>query len=299
LVNKNNVAQNTTKTCNKCYEEKQISEFHKHKKNKDGHSGTCKGCAREINKQYRKDNQEILRQKRKEYYENNKEEILEKQRLYYEENKDYINERSRAYYDENREYLLEKGKEWYWDNREYDLYLSRMWYEENKDHKSNYDKKYHEENKERRRKQSREWRQDNPEKKKEINDRWKEENKEWYKKCMRDWKRRKYKEDSHFRMSLLIRAMLQRIKNAQSDNVATRKDLCYGPDELKMRLEYQFHNGMSWDNYGEWHIDHKIPIQHFLNKGETRPHIINALSNLQPLWATDNIKKGSKFVYVK
>ena len=45
----------------------------------------------------------------------------------------------------------------------------------------------------------------------------------------------------------------------------------------------------SWENYGEWHIDHIIPLCNY-NK-ETCTTVINALSNLQPLWATENLKK--------
>ena len=50
---------------------------------------------------------------------------------------------------------------------------------------------------------------------------------------------------------------------------------------------------MSWENYGEWHIDHKKPISKFDKK--TNLKIINSLCNLQPLWAKDNLSKGNKF----
>jgi len=59
-------------------------------------------------------------------------------------------------------------------------------------------------------------------------------------------------------------------------------------------ISSRFTPGMSWDNYGEWHIDHKIPVSHFVNKGEVRPHIINALCNLQPLWAEENLSKNDR-----
>jgi hypothetical protein len=50
---------------------------------------------------------------------------------------------------------------------------------------------------------------------------------------------------------------------------------------------------MSWSNYGRWHIDHKKPISKF--KDGSNISVINALSNLQPLWAKDNLSKGNKF----
>ncbi|MFA5340263.1 MAG: hypothetical protein WC332_00660 [Clostridia bacterium] len=65
---------------------------------------------------------------------------------------------------------------------------------------------------------------------------------------------------------------------------------------LKAHLEKQFKAGMSWNNDGKWHIDHKIPMSAF--NFET-PEDIDfkkcwALSNLQPLWAVDNLKKHNK-----
>jgi hypothetical protein len=70
--------------------------------------------------------------------------------------------------------------------------------------------------------------------------------------------------------------------------------LGYSSIELKEHIELLFIDGMSWDNHGEWHIDHKKAVSLF-NK-ETHPSIVNALSNLQPLWAIDNIKKSNKII---
>lgn len=64
------------------------------------------------------------------------------------------------------------------------------------------------------------------------------------------------------------------------------------PSVLKEYIENKFQSGMSWDNQGEWHIDHIIP----LSSGKTEKEILMLChyTNLQPLWAIDNIKKGSK-----
>lgn len=72
--------------------------------------------------------------------------------------------------------------------------------------------------------------------------------------------------------------------------------LGYSIEELKKHLEKQFKDGMTWKNYGKWHIDHIIPISAF--NYET-PDDIDfkkcwSLSNLQPLWARDNVKKKDK-----
>ena len=69
----------------------------------------------------------------------------------------------------------------------------------------------------------------------------------------------------------------------------------YSQQELKMHLSSLFLSGMSFDNHGSWHIDHIKPIKVFMQEGVTDPKIVNALSNLQPLWAKDNLSKGSRF----
>lgn len=69
----------------------------------------------------------------------------------------------------------------------------------------------------------------------------------------------------------------------------------YTFEQLVTRIEFQFKDGMSWDNRSEWHIDHKKPISRFLEQGITDPKIVNALSNLQPMWASENRSKGAKF----
>lgn len=70
--------------------------------------------------------------------------------------------------------------------------------------------------------------------------------------------------------------------------------LGYSPFQLKESIESKFVDGMSWDNYGEWHVDHIKPISSF-DKTEI-PKVINSLDNLQPLWAFDNLSKGSKII---
>jgi hypothetical protein len=95
----------------------------------------------------------------------------------------------------------------------------------------------------------------------------------------------------HSRMSALIRAAV-RNKNGRSWQALVD----YTLDNLMKHLESNFLEGMSWDNIEEWHIDHIIPRSIF--KFETEYDIAFkqcwALSNLHPLWVTDNLKKGSK-----
>jgi hypothetical protein len=72
----------------------------------------------------------------------------------------------------------------------------------------------------------------------------------------------------------------------------TYEILGYSAEQLKEHLKTLFEDGMSWENWGEWHIDHIIPVSKF--EKDTDPKIVNSLSNLQPLWASDNIKKSNR-----
>lgn len=61
---------------------------------------------------------------------------------------------------------------------------------------------------------------------------------------------------------------------------------------LKKHIEDQFVDGMTWLNHGEWHIDHKRPVASFVFEDIEQMKACFHYTNLQPLWASDNISKG-------
>jgi hypothetical protein len=73
--------------------------------------------------------------------------------------------------------------------------------------------------------------------------------------------------------------------------------LGYSVDALRLHLEAHFSPGMGWHNRGEWHIDHIRPLSSFHFSGPNDPAIREAwaLSNLQPMWARDNIRKSNRW----
>jgi hypothetical protein len=81
----------------------------------------------------------------------------------------------------------------------------------------------------------------------------------------------------------------------------SEEELGYTREDLVNHLGSKLLPGMSWDNRGNgvggWHIDHIKPVSAFVKEGITDPKIICALSNLQPLWAEDNLRKNNKWVY--
>lgn len=74
----------------------------------------------------------------------------------------------------------------------------------------------------------------------------------------------------------------------------------YSFAELKDHLEKQFVYGMSWENMGEWHVDHIIPLSSFTISGADDPEIKRAwgMPNLRPLWAKANIIKKDKMEFL-
>lgn len=74
----------------------------------------------------------------------------------------------------------------------------------------------------------------------------------------------------------------------------------YSLGELFSHIEKQFSGGMSWDNYGDWHLDHIVPISSFRFDGPDDPEVKRAwaLTNLRPLWAKENYRKSNKHLFL-
>lgn len=72
----------------------------------------------------------------------------------------------------------------------------------------------------------------------------------------------------------------------------TYKILGCSYEEFKQYLESQFTNGMTWENAGEWHLDHIYPVS--LATDEEHLIKLNHYTNFQPMWAEDNLKKGNR-----
>lgn len=102
--------------------------------------------------------------------------------------------------------------------------------------------------------------------------------------------------DTNFKLACNLRTRLcQAIGSNQKAGSAVRDLGCTIP-ELKQYLELKFKEGMTWENWGThgWHIDHIIPLVSF--DLTDREQFLKAChyTNLQPLWALDNLKKSAK-----
>jgi hypothetical protein len=68
---------------------------------------------------------------------------------------------------------------------------------------------------------------------------------------------------------------------------------------LKIHIEKQFKPGMNWENHGSsWHVDHIIPIKYENPTEKDLDIVIQRLhyTNLQPLWASENMSKGNRWI---
>ena len=67
----------------------------------------------------------------------------------------------------------------------------------------------------------------------------------------------------------------------------------FDKENFKLYIESKFTEEMSWENYGEWHLDHIKPL--YLSENEEDLLLLNHYTNLQPLWAEDNLRKNRKY----
>jgi hypothetical protein len=187
------------------------------------------------------------------------------------------------------------------------------WYEANKDIVLKKQKKYNDENKDKRKIYLKNWGLKNKDKiklkkseyyienKDVISKRIKtyvENNKDIVRHRRNKYERRKTKDDIQFRISKNLRRRLRNTLNNKTKSGSAVKDLGCSIESFKTYLEIKFQPGMTWNNYGMygWHIDHIKPLSSF--DLSDRNQFLEAChyTNLQPLWAQDNLTKSNKLI---
>ena len=163
----------------------------------------------------------------------------------------------KLYYDDNQEKILERKKEYHIENRKDILYKKQIY-------------------------------RDKPETKVKIKE-YKLNNKDRLKNIQKEYRKR----HPHI---IAWRNMLHRTLNhiGKEKEGSTKEELGYSAVQLKHHIEKQFKEGMSWDNHGEWEIDHILPLTLF--DSTSTPKEVNALSNLQPLWKEENRHKYNNII---
>jgi hypothetical protein len=110
---------------------------------------------------------------------------------------------------------------------------------------------------------------------------------------MNYWVKKRYSEDQMFRLKTNLRSRIYEClkKGGYKKTKKTIDILGCSIDFYKKHLQNQFKKEMTWDNHGKWHIDHIIPLA----SANTEEELIKLFdyTNTQPLWAVENMRKGS------
>lgn len=202
----------------------------------------------------------------KEYREKNRANGIAYSKVYRETNRASLLEKKRAYHHANKVEIAKKDKKRYQENKERVALYGKQHYQKNKARISAENKLYRERNKVR------------------------------IALYMKNYKKVRMTTDIQFRLAGNLRSRLNQAIKKQVKSGSCIRDLGCTISELKFYFEGQFQDGMTWENWSKtgWNIDHKIPLVFF--DLSIREQFLQAVhyTNLQPLWASDNIKKGAR-----
>ena len=190
----------------------------------------------------------------------------------------------------NKLLIAEKSKDpiWLADYKRRKKEAYGRWKRLNKNHRLKYDNTYNILHKE----QKHLWYIKNREKIISAQKIWRTTNKTWINQRTKN----KLKNNLNYHIAANLRGRIRFAIKSQSCKKANHTHALVGCTipQLKIHLERYFVDGMNWDNYGEWHIDHIIPCNSFDLTIIEEQYKCFHYTNLQPLWAIDNIKKKDK-----
>ncbi len=173
----------------------------------------------------------------------------------------------RKYYEANREKILAKAKQKYLLEKETLLLRSNLYYKENTEKCKERNRIYQKKNKS------------------TLNIKRKRK----YHKC--------YKYDANWKLRCYLRNRLRTAVTGKHKSVSAIGLLGCSIEALRDYLSSKFQEGMTWDNYGRWHIDHIRPCASFdLREPENQSSCFH-YTNLQPLWAIDNLRKNKYYAH--
>lgn len=143
------------------------------------------------------------------------------------------------------------------------------------------------------------WRQENKERLKVTVEKYRENNRKRISKVHREYVNKRLSSDSLYKLKTILRG---RIKDFIRKNGCTKRgstsEIILGTsyELVRIYIESKFVEGMTWGNHGfgknKWHIDHIIPLSSANTEEEV--HRLFHYTNLQPLWAIDNLRKSNK-----
>ena len=222
----------------------------------------------------------------------------------------------KKWYSKNKERFKAYSAQWYKDNIETIKIKSKIYHEKNKEkiervskkHRDKpesrarlkeYSAEYYLKNKKRVNKRNKTWFQNNKDKVRKAVKRYRLKNLEYQRKWYAAYARRQRKINPQFnmreRLSKGITMALNRyVKEGKRFGTLTYTGCSIA--FLVKHIEKQFKDGMNWENRNKWHIDHIRPCASF-DLTDTKQQLeCFHYTNLQPLWAFDNMSKGAKII---
>ena len=204
----------------------------------------------------------------------------ERSKKYREANKEAIAEKHKKYREANKEKEAERGKKYREANKEKEVERHKKYREANKEAIAEYHKQHNKVNKEA-----------NAEKAKQYY----QANKGVILEKTSQYKKERYNSDPLFRLTCNMRNLIRQslINGGYTKKSQTHEILGCSYDEYHQHIESQFTDGMSWERMSEIHIDHRLPVSAATTEAEMLA--LNHHRNLQPLWKSDNLAKGSSY----
>lgn len=165
-----------------------------------------------------------------------------------------INHKKR--YENNKNYILNQNKEWRKKNKE----KVRFYWKKDGPKRIDYFKEYRRKNKNKR----------------------------------KIYQRNLLKQNVNYRISSTLRHRIYMAVKSQNTKKVNKTMTILGCNihEFKSYLQSQFKEGMNWENYGKWHIDHIKSCASFNLSNDDEQKQCFHYTNMQPLWASENFRKG-------
>jgi hypothetical protein len=133
----------------------------------------------------------------------------------------------------------------------------------------------------------------NPGKNIAYSKKWAQEHREQLNARLKVWRAKKQAADPSWRVGRCLRKRVwDAVRGISKKSASTQELVGCSAAELIAHLEKLFLPGMSWENYGKWHVDHIKPCSAFDLTDPGQQRVCFNHQNLQPLWALDNIRKG-------
>jgi hypothetical protein len=159
------------------------------------------------------------------------------------------------------------------------------------------DKKWRDNNKEYLSLKHKKWSEKNRDRLNDYHQKWREKNIDKHREYKRKYEKHRKDTDPLYKLISNFRTAIYTV--LKENNIIKFGHyfdiLQYTPEELINHLEKQFKDDMTWDNYGVWHVDHKLPITSFdiQEMGDEEFMKCWCLDNLQPMWGEENIRKSN------